>query len=89
MTHLELYETMDFTKKEFLKEYGATTAIVLRLTNEYYGNGCIAVAHLWFGSVKSSIVFMKKGLYANMLVKTAHKGFPRDQLNEKIFFRGN
>ena len=53
-----------------------------------YGTGRIVVADSWFGSVKSAIALMKKGLYANMLVKTAHKGFPRNQLSEKSLSRG-
>ena len=90
VTHLELYEGRDITsKKEFVKEYGATTATVLCLVDEYCETGRIVITNSWFGSVKSAIVLMKKGLYANMLVKTAHKGFPRDQLNEKNLSRGD
>ena len=38
VTHLELYEGRDImAHKEFVKEHGATTATVLRLTEEYYG----------------------------------------------------
>ena len=77
------------SKKEFVKEYGATTATVLHLTDEYYGTGQIVVADSWFGLVKSAIALMKKGLYANMFVKTAHKDFPSDQLNEKNLSSGN
>ena len=53
------------------------------MTDEYHGTGQIVVADSWFGLVKSAIALMKKGLYADMLVKTAHKDFLRDQLNEK------
>ena len=73
------------TKKEFVKEYGTTTATVLRLRDQYYGTGCIVATDSWFGSLKSAIALMKKELYGNMLVKTPHKDFRRDQLNEKNF----
>ena len=75
------------SKKEFVKEYVATAATVLCLTDEYYGTGRIVAANSWFGLVKSANALMQKELYANMLVKAAQKGFLRDQLNEKNFLQ--
>ena len=50
--------------------------------------GRIIVADSWFGSPKTAIALMKRGLYCNMLVKTAHKGFPRELLNQTDLSRG-
>ena len=90
VTHLELYETRDImSKKEFVKEYVATAATVLCLTDEYYGTGRIVAANSWFGLVKSANALMQKELYANMSVKAAQNGFLRDQLNEKNLSTGD
>ena len=75
-------------EKEFVDQYGATTATTLRLTAAYHGTGRIIVADSWFGSLKTAIALMKHGLYCNMLVKTAHKGFPRELLNQTDLSRG-
>ena len=48
--------------KEFVKEHGATTATVLRMTEEYYGTGWIVVVDSWFGLVISAVTLMKKFL---------------------------
>ena len=74
--------------KEFVDEYGTTTATMLRLTAAYHGTGRIIVADAWFGSLKTAIALIKHGLYCNMLVKTAHKGFPRELLNQTCLSRG-
>lgn len=88
--HMELYEGKDDMKdKRYTKELGATTATCLRLTEAYKGSGRIIMADSWFGSVKSVIALMKEhGLYSIMLVKTAHKEFPRELLSEKELQRG-
>ena len=89
MTTLELYEGQELmAEKEFVDEYGATTATTLRLAVAYHGTGRIIVANSWFGSLKTAIALMKHGLYCNMLVKTAHKGFPREFLNQTDLSRG-
>ena len=89
MTTLELYEGRELmAEKEFADEYGATTATTLRLTAAYHGTGRIIVADSWFGSLKTVIALIKCGLYCNMLVKTAHKGFPRQLLNQTDLSRG-
>ena len=89
VTTLELYEGRELmSEKEFLDEYGATTTTTLRLTAAYHGTGRIIVADSWFGSLKNAIALMKRGLYCNRLVKTAHKGFPRELLNQTDLSRG-
>ena len=89
VNHLELYEGKEYmASKKYVGEYGATTATVLRLTQAYHGSGRIIVGDSWFGSVKTAVALSKVGLYCNMMVKTAHKNFPRDLLNETQLARG-
>ena len=76
--HLELYEGRDImSKKEYVQEYGATTATTFHLTESYHGSGRRVIADSWFGSVKCAVALMKRCLYSIMLVKTAHKDYPR------------
>ena len=75
--HIELYEGKEYMKdKEHVTEYGATTATTLRLTDYWKNTGRIVVGDSWFGSVKTAVQLMHKGLYSNLLVKTAHKNYP-------------
>ena len=47
------------------------------------------VGDSWFGSVKTAVkLWNVNGLYSNMLVKTAHKDYPRVLLREKKIERG-
>ena len=53
------------------------------------GTGRIVVGDSWFGSLKTCLELWKtNGLYCIMLVKTAHKNFPRKLLREKNLARG-
>ena len=89
VVRLELNEGRQrMQEKEFVPEYGATTATVLRLTKHVQGTGRTIIADSWFGSVKSAAELMKVGLYSIMLVKTAHKNYPRELLNETELERG-
>ena len=86
---LEVMQGKEVNKnKEYNQEFGATTGAVLRLTKGLRGTGRIVVADSWFGSVKSAVELAKYGLYSIMLVKTAHKNFPMDKLNEAHLERG-
>ena len=77
-----VYEGKDvMQEKEHVSDYGATCATTLRLTESYHGTGRIVVADSWFGSVKTAIALKKSGLYSAMVVKTAHKRYPREHLN--------
>ena len=68
--HLELYEGRDvMCDKKYVKEFGATTATTLRLTETYHGSGRRLIADSWFGSVKCAKALMERGLYSIMLVK--------------------
>ena len=70
-------------KKKYTDEYGAATAISLRQKTAYHG-----IADSQFRSLKTAIALMKRGLYCNILVKTAQKGLPGKLLNKTNLFRG-
>ena len=58
--NLELYEGKDIMGgKDFVKQYGATTATTLWLTNPYHGTGKRVVVDSWFGFVKCATELMK------------------------------
>jgi hypothetical protein len=86
--HMEMHEPKEhMAEKDYVAEYGATTACCLRITQHWKGSGRIVVA--WFGSVKSCIqLWNMNSLYANMLVKTAHKEYPRFPLRDSKIERG-
>ena len=90
VTHMELYEGKEFmAKKQFVDELGATAATCLRLTESYKASGRMVIADSWFGSVKSAIeLWLRNGLYSIMLVKTAHKNYPKELLAESKLGRG-
>ena len=87
--NLELYEGKEsMAYKTHVKEYGATAATTLRLMQPYHGSGRCLVAGSWFGSVKSAVELRKRRLYSIMIVKTAHRNFPRLLLGEPNLQRG-
>lgn len=47
-------------RKDFVRQYGATTAMTLTLTQPYYGNRKQIVADSWFGSLKHVSELMKR-----------------------------
>ena len=88
--HMELHEAKeDMADKEYVKELGATAACSLRITEYWRGTGRIVVGDSWFGSVKTCTELWKtNGLYSIMIVKTAHKLFPREMLRSQKLDRG-
>ena len=68
-------------EKEHVSKYGATCATTLHLTTDFHGTGGIVIADSWFGSVKTAVALKQSGLYSIMIVKTAHKRFPREALD--------
>ena len=86
---MELYEGKDImVAKDYVKPFGANTITTLQLTQPYHGIGKRDIADSWFDSVKSAVELLKRGLCSIMLVKTAHKQFPRQLLGENNFERG-
>ena len=80
---MELNEGKDRNDNlEYFPEVGATTASLLRLTTPWHGTSRIIVADSWFGSVKSAVQLAARGLFSTLMVKTAHKNFPKALLNE-------
>ena len=79
---LKLYEGKETMKeKEHVSNYGAKCATTLRLTTDFHGTGRIVIADTWFDSVKMALALKQSGLYSIMIVKTAHKRFPREALD--------
>ena len=77
---LELNEGKEtMREKEHVPKDGATCATTLHLRTDFHGTGRIADS--WFGSVKTAIALKQSGLYSIMIVKTAHKRFPREALD--------
>ena len=74
--------------KEFVDDFGATTAAALRLSQPYWGTGRVVFQDSWFGSVKTCEELLKKGLYSVGVVKTAHKNFPKVLLADKNLAQG-
>ena len=42
------------------------------------------IADSWFGSVACILALFERAIYAIMNVKTAHKGYPKDDLTETV-----
>ena len=77
------------TNKEFVHEFAATAATCLRLTKSIHGSGRCVLGDSWFGSYKACVALKEKGLDSIMLVKTAHKNYPKELLNETHLKRGD
>ena len=54
----------------------------MQLTQSYQSTGRAFIANSWRNLVKCTVELLKKGLYSIMLVKTAHKQFPRHLLGQ-------
>ena len=74
--------------KEYVKEFGATAATVLRLTKHIHGSGRIVIGDSWFGSLKALVALKHRGLFGIMLVKTNHVGYPKELLGQSSIPRG-
>ena len=90
MLHIELYDGKELMRdKDYVTEFGATTATCLRLSRHWKGSGRIWVADSWFGGVESAKQLMiENGLYSIQLVKTNHKNYPVALLGETELERG-
>ncbi len=76
-------------KKEFVEQWGKTTATTLRLMRRWWSTGKIGVADSWFASYKTAVALMKHGLFFVGNVKTAHKYFPKTWLKSQVKKRGD
>ena len=82
VVNIELFEGKEImAEKEHVDVYGATTATSLRLTEPWRASGRIVIADSWFGSVKTAVQLWNiNGLHSNLIVKTAHKLYPKDTI---------
>jgi hypothetical protein len=63
--------------REFQREEGAGTGMVLRLTRPWWMTGRVVLADSAFASVKTAVSLLERGLYFLGIVKTEHKEFPK------------
>lgn len=70
-------------KKRWQQELGAGTATTLRLTETWHGSGRIVVGDSWFGSVKTAVELMNRGLFFMGMVKTAHRNYPLQESRQE------
>lgn len=77
----EVYEGKEaMSKKEFNDQYPKSVALTLRMVKPFFGTGRVLIADSWFGSVACAIALFAHGIFAVMNVKTATKGYPKEQL---------
>ena len=82
MLAVEIQEGKEvMAQKEYQAEHGGGCAITLRLTKKYFGSGRVIIGDSAFASVKTLIQLHRVGLYFIGLVKTAHRLFPKQFLN--------
>ncbi len=75
--------------KEFREEWGATTACTLKLVKEWFETGRVVVGDAWFGSYKTCVALLQKGLYSVMNLKNNSALFPKKELKAKVENRGD
>lgn len=77
----ELNEGKEVTRlREFVAEFGATTATTLRLVSKYFNSNRIVYIDSWFQSVQTCEQLLANGLYSVGIVKTAHRNYPKNTL---------
>lgn len=77
----EVYEGKEaMAKKEFCDRYPKSVALTLRMLKPYFTSGRVVIADSWFGSVACALALFAHGIFAVMNVKTATKGYPKDEL---------
>jgi len=82
MMRLELQKGKDIMKdKPYVHEYGAGTAVMMRLLRPWGGTGRTAIGDSAFGSVKTlQALHSELGFFSILVIKTAHKQFPKQHL---------
>ena len=70
--------------KKWYREFKATTACTLRLTEPWHGTRRVVIADSWFGSCRTAEELWEVGLYSIMSVKTGTKGFPKDVIKKRV-----
>jgi hypothetical protein len=81
MIRLEILEGRDImSTKKYVSEYGASTAVTLRLVEHLRGTARTIIADSAFASVKTATALLKFGLHFMGAVKTAHRDFPKEYM---------
>ena len=77
-------ETKDYCAEQKMKlgDKGPwkSVALTLRLVQPWFNTGRVLIADSWFGSVPCILALYSVGLFAVMMVKTAHKDYPKQEL---------
>ena len=71
--------------KKYENEYGAGTAVSLRLTEPWHGKGHVVIGDSAFSSVSSCVAFIERGTFFRGIVKTASKLYPKKYMNKHEF----
>ena len=75
-------------EKRLQRELGATAACTVRVTElchqEQYSPKDLVMGDAWFGSVKAATELAKRNSAAFLQVKTNHKLYPKDYINEAL-----
>jgi len=66
------------------KKPGKSTGCTLRLVKPWWNTGRIVLGDSWFGSLKTAISLLTKGLFCILNIKTGHAFFPRTILAANI-----
>eukprot|EP00731_Ephydatia_muelleri_P007263 Em0003g1511a len=83
-TNFELNEGKEITRQlKYFAEFGATTATTLRLLEPYFESHRLVFIDSWFQSVKTATELKRRGLDSLGVVKTAHKNYPREDLEAR------
>ena len=83
LLRLEIVEEKEaMSAKEFASEFGAGTSVCLRLCKPWLGSDRIVCGDSAFASVKTAVALQKRGLHFTGLVKTAHRKFPKQFLDQ-------
>ena len=76
---IKMYEGKEvMQEKDHVAMSGATGTTTLCFTSDIHRIGIIVIADSWIESVKTAISLKECGLYSAMLVKRAHRQFPKE-----------
>lgn len=75
--------------KQWVGEWGKSTATTLRITEFLHGTGRTVVGDSWFGSVNTALALKRHGLYFIGNVKNGYYGFPKEIMKANMNARGD
>ena len=85
LLHAELVEAAEVMRElQYVKEWGQTTATILRLAEPFQGKARILIIDSWFGSLRTAYALKTlQNIYCIANVKQNSRGFPKTALKEK------